>query len=46
MGANGLWNTLNLKGNAGADFVGAAGDVMTGVFDGTNWYFNVQDNTP
>src|SRR3990167_1863451 len=36
----------NLKGNAGADFVGAVGDVMTGTFDGTNWYFNVQDNTP
>ncbi len=36
----------NLKGNVGADFTGAAGDVMTGAFDGTNWYFNVQDNTP
>ena len=36
----------NLKGNVGVDFVGAVGDVMTGTFDGTNWYFNVQDNTP
>lgn len=36
----------SLKGNGGSDFTGAVGDVMTGVFDGTNWYFNVQDNTP
>lgn len=35
-----------LKGNAGADFTGAAGDVMTGVYNGTNWYFQVHDNTP
>ncbi|MBI2401109.1 MAG: hypothetical protein HYV23_08675 [Deltaproteobacteria bacterium] len=36
----------NLKGNGGVDFAGAAGDVMTGIFDGTNWYFQVHDNTP
>lgn len=36
----------NLKGNGGVDFTGAVGDVMTGVFDGTNWYFQVHDNTP
>lgn len=36
----------NLKGNGGSDFTGAKGDVMTGVFDGTNWYFQVHDNTP
>jgi len=36
----------NLNGNGGADFVGAIGDVMTGVFDGTDWYFQVHDNTP
>ena len=36
----------NLKGNGGVDFTGGAGDVMTGVFDGTNWYFQVHDNTP
>lgn len=35
-----------LKGNGGVDFTGAKGDVMTGVFDGTNWYFQVHDNTP
>lgn len=35
-----------LKGNGGVDFTGAVGDVMTGVFDGTNWYFQVHDNTP
>jgi hypothetical protein len=35
----------NLKGNVGADFVGAVGDVMTGFFDGTDWFFQVQDNT-
>lgn len=36
----------NLKGNGGVDFTGAVGDVMTGVFDGTNWYFQMSDNTP
>lgn len=36
----------NLKGNAGADFVGAVGDVMTCIFDGTNWFCQVHDNTP
>lgn len=36
----------NLKGNGGSDFTGSKGDVMTGVFDGTNWYFQVHDNTP
>lgn len=35
-----------LKGNGGADFRGSRGDIMTGVFDGTNWYFQVNDNTP
>ena len=36
----------NLKGNVGVDFTGAVGDIMTGVFDGTDWYFQVHDNTP
>lgn len=36
----------NLKGNAGADFVGADGDVMACVFDGTDWFCQVHDNTP
>lgn len=36
----------NLKGNVGVDFVGAVGDVMTCVFDGTNWLCQVHDNTP
>lgn len=35
-----------LKGNIGVDFAGAVGDIMTGIFDGTNWYFQVHDNTP
>ena len=36
----------NLKGNGGVDFAGAPGDVMTGVFDGIDWHFQVHDNTP
>ena len=35
-----------LKGNAGVDFTGAATDVMTCVYNGTNWYCQVHDNTP
>jgi hypothetical protein len=35
----------NLKGNGGADWTPSAGDHMTCVFDGTNWYCNISDNT-
>ncbi|TIM14457.1 MAG: hypothetical protein E5Y67_12315 [Mesorhizobium sp.] len=34
-----------LKGNAGVDWVPAANDHMTCVFDGTNWFCNVSDNS-
>jgi len=40
------FTATTLKGNGGYDFTGAKGDVMTGVFDGTNWYFQVHNNTP
>ena len=36
----------NLKGNGGADWSPAADDHMTCVYDGTNWYCDVSDNTP
>ncbi|MFC1712128.1 glycosyl hydrolase family 28-related protein [Candidatus Poribacteria bacterium] len=36
----------NLKGNSGADWSPVSGDHMTCVFDGTNWYCDVSDNTP
>jgi len=35
----------NLKGNSGADWSPAEGDSMDCVFDGTNWYCQVSDNT-
>ena len=35
----------NLKGNSGADWSPTTGDHMTGIFDGTDWYFDVSDNT-
>ncbi|TJV27687.1 MAG: hypothetical protein E5Y16_26845 [Mesorhizobium sp.] len=34
-----------LKGNAGVDWVPAANDHMTCVFDGANWFCNVSDNS-
>ena len=34
----------NLKGNGGADWSPASGDHMIGIFDGTDWFFNVSDN--
>lgn len=40
------FTSTTLKGNAGVDFTGAATDVMTCVYDGTNWYCQVHDNTP
>lgn len=35
----------NLKGNAGVDFTAASGDHMTCIYDGTNWYCDISDNT-
>ncbi len=35
----------NLKGNGGADFTASSGDTMSAVFDGTNWYCAVSNNT-
>lgn len=35
----------HLKGNGGSDWSPAANDHMTCVFDGTNWYCDVSDNT-
>ena len=35
----------NLKGNGAADFVASSGDHMNCVFDGTNWYCAVSNNT-
>jgi len=35
----------NLKGNAGVDWTPASGDHMICVFDGTDWYCAVSDNT-
>jgi hypothetical protein len=34
-----------LKGNAGVDWTPTTGDHMVCMFDGTNWYCNVSDNT-
>lgn len=34
-----------LKGNGGADFTATTGDHMVCIFDGTNWYCNVSNNT-
>lgn len=34
-----------LKGNSGADWTPASGDHMTCVYNGTNWYCQVSDNT-
>ena len=36
----------NLKGNGGADWSPTTNDHMTCVYDGTNWYCDVSDNTP
>jgi len=35
----------NLKGNNGADWSPSEGDHMTCVYDGTNWYCTISDNT-
>jgi hypothetical protein len=35
----------NLKGNGGTDWSPLPGDHMTCIFDGTNWYCDVSDNT-
>lgn len=35
----------NLKGNSGVDWTPATNDHMECVYDGTNWYCNVSDNT-
>jgi hypothetical protein len=35
----------NLKGNSGADWSPGSGDSMNCVFDGTNWYCTINDNT-
>jgi len=35
----------NLKGNNGSDWSPSQGDHMTCVYDGTNWYCDVSDNT-
>jgi hypothetical protein len=35
-----------LKGNGGVNWSPAWGDHMKCVFDGTNWYCDVSDNTP
>lgn len=35
----------NLKGNGGADWSPTTNDHMTCVYDGTNWYCDVSDNT-
>lgn len=35
----------NLKGNAGVDWSPANGDHMVCVFDGTDWYCRISDNT-
>jgi hypothetical protein len=35
----------NLKGNGGADWSPTSGDHMTCVFDGTDWYCDISDNT-
>lgn len=34
-----------LKGNAGVDWSPSAGDHMTCVYDGTDWYCDISDNT-
>lgn len=34
-----------LKGNGGADWTPTTGDHMTCIFDGTNWYCRISDNT-
>jgi hypothetical protein len=35
----------NLKGNGGADWTPTTNDHLTCVFDGTNWYCAISDNT-
>ena len=35
----------NLKGNGGADWPSTTNDHMTCIYDGTNWYCDVSDNT-
>jgi len=35
----------NLKGNAGVDWSPAIDDHMTCIFDGTNWFCDISDNT-
>ena len=35
----------NLEGNAGVDFAAAVNDHMNCIFDGTNWFCDVSDNT-
>ncbi len=36
----------NLKGNGGVDWSASVGDHMSCVYDGTDWYCDVSDNTP
>lgn len=40
------FTSTNLKGNGGADWSPSSGDIMTGIYDGTNWYFDVTTGTP
>ena len=35
----------NLKGNSGGDWSPGNGDSMDCIFDGTNWYCQIADNT-
>jgi len=39
------FTSSGLKGNGGADWSPTTGDHMTCVFDGTDWYCDVSDNT-
>lgn len=39
------FTSSGLKGNGGSDWSPADGDHMTCVYDGTDWYCNVSDNT-
>jgi hypothetical protein len=40
------FSNTSLKGNGGADWSPDVGDHMTCVYDGTNWYCSISDNTP
>ena len=39
------FTSSGLKGNAGVDWSPTTGDHMTCVYDGTDWYCDVSDNT-